>query len=117
MELRINVDTDLDLRKFIKDQMRGQIDALAREDLKEIILAEVNRKISEKSDYLDKVLAETVSKWFNHWAVNHELKKTTQALFEEHILGSLGKIMIEKDWTSVIEEMARREYIRLNASK
>ena len=113
MELKINIDKDTDLREFIKAQMKGQIDALAREDLKEYLIAELQRKLAGKGDYVDSVVKETVRQWFNGWNVKSKIDAQITALFEEHIVTSLGRIMVEKDWTNVIEKLAQKKFEQL----
>lgn len=113
MTLKISLDEDLELRKFLKDQLKGQIDALAREDLKEYLIAELTRKLASKSDYIDNVLKETVRQWFNNWNTKASVDKQVEKLFEEHIMASLGKIMVEKDWTTVIERLAQKKFEQL----
>lgn len=113
MELKINIDKDADLRDFIKSQIKGQIDALAREDLKEYLIAELQRKLTGKGDYIDSVVKETVRQWFLGWNTKTQLDKQINELFEQHIVASLGRIMVEKDWTNVIEKLAQRKFEQL----
>ena len=110
MELRINIDQDQDLRKFLKDQMKGQIDALAREDLKEYLVTELERKLAANSDYLDVILREIVTRWFNGWNTKERMDRMVSDLFEQYIVNTLGTMMIEKDWTAVVEKLAQRKF-------
>jgi len=50
MKVSLNIDNDEELRLYVKDLIRGQMLSIAREELREMTVAELNRIISSKSE-------------------------------------------------------------------
>ena len=100
MNITINIENDQELRSTIKDMIKGQVMALARDDITEILSLEIERKIkNSNSNNFDRMLNNAIEKAVEK-IMRNELKisfmndKFIQPSIDRHIDKIFGQFQL-----------------------
>ncbi len=110
MELKLSVSNDTELRAFVKDLIRGNVTAVGRDEIKQIIVEEFERKsikgnfINEKA--IEKALDRFVEKI--HQTIDPSWGNKLNKKIEDRLEYLLEKRMKETDINKLIDTATKK---------
>lgn len=113
MVVELNISKDEELRNAVKDMVKGQVTALARESITEILRGEIGKKVAAHQDFIERMIKEVIQKWFNSMDAKVFLRKTVDQAFENHINTAIGEMLVNRDWNPVIKDLAQRRFTQM----
>lgn len=115
MKVTLNIQEDKELRAAIKDAIKGQVMAVTREEITQIVRDEIGKKIANKDvQYLNRLLETSMKQviesilyskynvpgWYNEW-IEPTITKYLDSKVKEALKG--------KDWSKVVDDLAKQK--------
>jgi hypothetical protein len=98
MNLKLNIEEDEELRLYIKDLIKGQVNSILRSEIRTIIEEFIMVKIDSKVDeYVDKRLVSVIEKMIElETGKGDYTKKTYVAKWFKEVLGDIALSSLEE---------------------
>lgn len=110
MKVSLNIDEDQELRAHIKDCVKGQVMAVVREGLGELVKEELSRKLSAASTpAFDLLLRNTVEKVVRDLVRGVVNPYNVDDFVRPFIVSIVMEIIVKKDWNKLVDDLAKEK--------
>lgn len=108
MKVTLNIENDEELRTYIKDCIKGQVMSIVREDFREMVKAELERKIANTSKYsfekmMEEAMRDAIRKILNK---DYKIGVWNDDYIKERVKELVDKALNGKDWNALVDRMA-----------
>lgn len=90
MKLELTIADDKELRAFIKDQIKGMVLNVAREEIVEIISKAANEKQLASKDFLAKTIKELIN---NQFSGQYNFRSMVKNLIQEEVRAIIKEVI------------------------
>lgn len=114
MKVTLNIENDDELRAYIKDCIKGQVLSIVREEFKQIVQDEIERKIkgSDMRNFERMQLNATTEAIRSILSKEHSISRYNNNFIKPFIEEELKTALRNTNWNKIVEELAK-EKIRL----
>lgn len=111
MKVTLNIENDSELRLHIKDAIKGQVLSIVRDEFLQIVKDEIYKKIKGMNiDFFDRMLKESmIVAIIKLLREEHNVKEWNDSFIRVYINNYLEKIISQKDWNKVIDDLAKEK--------
>ena len=111
MNVTLNIESDAELRAYIKDCIKGQVLSIVREDFMQMIVEELTRKTKGlETKNFDRLLHNAVDKNTKELINKDYNIKDWGAQFVKPVLDTLlNNVVNNTDWTRIVDELAKEK--------
>lgn len=118
MRAILNIENDEELRLYIKDCIRGQVLAIAREEYTEIVKSEFDRKMKERGNNFDYLMKQALKDTIQDILYSkYNVTAWSDQFIKPFIDERLNEILIKKNWEKLIDDGAQRLLTKLIQSQ
>lgn len=110
MKVSLNIENDAELRSYIKDCIKGQVLAIAREEFAVMVKEELERKLKGVDKYnFERMLREELKDAVKSILyTEHNVTDWKNDYLKPYIEQIVEKSMQGKDWGKLVDEAAKR---------
>ena len=116
MVVTLNIENDAELRAYIKDCIKGQILAITREEFKNIVTEELEKKIKGTYDAskFEKMHKEaTLAAVTNILYKKHGVSSYSDKFIQPYVEAVLDKVLEGKNWDKLVDDLAKAKIMDL----
>lgn len=108
MKVLLDLRDDREMRLWAKELVKSQIVSYAREDVAKLVCDVLISKTSTGADLVS--LAQvSIDKHLRNYFSSPTVQKEIENRIKEHIQGKLGEILVGRDWSEIIDELAKEK--------
>lgn len=114
MNVKLNIENDAELRAYIKDCVKGQVLSIVREDFRNMVMEELERKLkgTDERHFHTMQKAAMIEALKEILYKEHSVSRFNTEFIKPYIEEVLGKAVAGKDWGKLAEAIVK-EKIRL----
>jgi hypothetical protein len=108
VKVTLNIESDEELRAYIKDCIKGQVMSIVREDFEQMVMEELDRKLKAKSSYyFDQMVENAMQKAVRGILYEQGVSDWNTIYIQPHIEKIVKKSMEGKDWGKLIDDAVK----------
>jgi len=111
MKVTLNIENDAELRAYIKDCINGQVLAIVREDFRDVVRTEIERKLkatgAQSFDYMYKDATKSVIQDILYR--EHNVSTWGDTFIKTYVNLRLDSVLQNKDWSVLVDNLAKEK--------
>jgi len=110
MKVTLNIENDAELRSYIKDCIKGQVLAIAREEFTAMVKEELERKLKGVDKFnFERMLRESMKDAVKSILyTEHKVKDWDSDYLKPYVEEIVNKSMKDRDWGKLVDDAAKR---------
>ncbi len=115
MKVTLNIENDAELRAAIKEAIKGQVMAVTREEITDIVKEEIGKKIKNSdTQYLNRLLADSMKSviqdiLYKDYGVGQWSTTWVEPTITKYLDIKVKEALKNKNWDSMVDALAKQK--------
>ena len=115
MKVTLNIQDDAELRASIKEAIKGQVLAVTREEITEIVKSEIGKKIQNSdTQYLNRLINESMKSvlqviLYKEYGVDNWSNTWIEPIITRYLSDKVQDALKGKDWNTLVDTLAKQK--------